>query len=100
MTVKEMMEYLSVMDPESNLRFSFGHSDLYRKACARMIAEQPSDVDYKEDVTPMLEFLEIKSIEFSLKVKDACITLEQGYICDDCIKKEIAKIRNEIDKKA
>ena len=100
MTVKEMMEYLSVMDPESNLRFSFGHSDLYRKACARMIAEQPSDVDYKEDVTPMLEWLQIKSIEYSLTVKEACIIFEQGYICDDCIKEEMGKIRNEIDKKA
>ena len=100
MTVKELMGYLSVMDPESDLRFRFGDSDLYRMACARMIAEQPADVDYKESVTPMLQWLQIKSIEFSLTVKDACITFEQGYICDDCITKEIAKIRNEIDKKA
>ena len=100
MKVKELIGYLSVMDPESDLRFRFGDSDLYRMACARMIAEQPADVDYKESVTPMLQWLQIKSIEFSLTVKDACITFEQGYICDDCITKEIAKIRNEIDKKA
>ena len=100
MKVKELMGYLSVMNPESDLNFSFGDSDLYRMACARMIAEQPVDVDYKEDVTPMLECLEIKSIEFSLTVKEACITFEQGYICDDCIKIEMGKIKNEIDKKA
>jgi hypothetical protein len=100
MTVKELMGYLSVMNPESELHFSFGDSDLYRMACARMIAEQPVDVDYKEAVTPMLEWLEIKSIEFSLTVKDACITFEQSYICNDCINKEIAMIRHEIDKKA
>ena len=100
MKVKELMGYLSVMNPESDLNFSFGDSDLYRMACARMIAEQPVDVDYKESVTPMLEWLQIKSIEFSLTVKEACITFEQGYICDDCIKIEMGKIKNEIDKKA
>ena len=80
------MGYLSVMNPESDLRFSFGDSDLYRKACARMIAEEPADVDYRESVIPMLECLEIPSS--ITKLPNECF-----YDCDGI--KEI-KIPNHI----
>ena len=100
MKVRELIGFLSVMDPDSDLNFRFGETDLYRKACAKLIAEQPIDINYRESVTPMLEHLDISNIEFSLNTKDIYITFEQGYICEDCIKEEIGKIRNEIDKKA
>lgn len=100
MKARELIGYLSVMDPDSDLYFRFGETDLYRKACAKLIAEEPIDIDYKESITPMLEHLDISNIEFSLNTKDINITFEQGYISDECIRREITDLRNEINKKA
>lgn len=100
MKVRELIGYLSVMDPDSDLNFRFGETDLYRKACAKLIAEQPIDIDYRASVTPMLEHLDISAIGYSLKTKDIYITFEQGYICEERIRREITDMRNGIDKKA
>ena len=100
MKVKALIDFLSVMDPDSDLNFCFGETDLYRKACAKLIAEQPIDIDYRASVTPMLEHLNISAIGCSLKTNDVYITFEQGYICDERIRREITDLRNGIDKKA
>lgn len=100
MKAKELIGYLSVMDPDSELFFHFGETDLYRRACAKLIAEEPVDIDYRDSVTPMLEHLDISNIEFSLNTKDINITFEQDYISDECISREITDLRNEINKKA
>jgi len=100
MKARELIGYLSMMDPDSDLDFCFGETDLYRRACAKLIAEEPVDIDYRDSVTPMLEHLDISKIEFSLNTKDINITFEQGYISDEGIRKEITDLRNEINKKA
>lgn len=99
MKVKELIGYLNMISPDADLHFRFGKTDLYRKACARLIAKQPADVDYREDVTPMLENLIISDIEYELNTNEMCLTFEQGYICDANIKKEAIEIRDGNNKK-
>lgn len=89
------LESLLHCDPEADLYFQFGEDDLYRRAVCKMIAEQPIDLDFREDVTPMLEDLEISDINFDVANAGITITLKQGYIQDSCIKGEVEKIRKQ-----
>lgn len=92
MKVHELISALSLCPPFSDISFHFGGDDEYRLACARLIAEQPLDVDFRERLTPMLEHLDVACIDLQITAAEIHITLEQGYIKESCIDDEIKKI--------
>ena len=102
MRVKDLMPFLNLADPEAEIHFQFGESDDYRIAVARMISEQPLDVDYKEDITPMLENLDFAAYKYDIDRNEVQVTFSQGYVTEKTIHDEITKIiklRNELKNK-
>ena len=93
MKVKELINALSVCNSETEVHFQYGEDNDYRLACARLIAEQDLNVDYKDDVTSMLYCLEVSNISIDLKHDNVDITLEQDLINEQDINDEIVKIR-------
>lgn len=95
MKVKDLMNIFTVCDPDADIYFEFGGDDEYRKACAILIAEQPLDVDFRDDCSPMLRELEFARVDIGVKAKDVTITFEQGYLADSVIEQKIIDIAEQ-----
>lgn len=95
MKVQELISVLSICDPETEISFEFGYDDEYRQACARLIAEQPLNVDYRDDYTPMLGNLDLSRIDIGITDKEIKMTFEQGYLTDRVIINKIAEISKQ-----
>lgn len=95
MLVENLQQYLAICSPDYEVRFQFGNDDMYRKTCAKMIAEQPNDIDFRDDVTPMLEYLEISEVKIDISRKEIVITFIQGYIKDECIRERYFDFKKE-----
>lgn len=101
MKVKELLDLIGDWDQETEVRFEFGSHEDYRIACSRLIADQPLDVDWRDSVTPMLEYLSVSEIKKRILHNEVTITLEQRYVEDGSIEDEeikIAKLRSELKK--
>lgn len=92
MKVKELMSWLSKVDPEAEIHFQFGESDIYRLVVARMIAEEPKDIDPRESCLPMLEHLDLAAFKYVFSHNEVTVTFEQGFIQESEIRKRITNV--------
>ena len=93
MKIKELMSCLSNVDPEAEIRFQFGDSDIYRTVIARMIAEEPKDIDPRESCLPMLEYLDLAAFKYDFSRNEVEFTFEQGFVSESEIRKKIIDVK-------
>jgi hypothetical protein len=98
MIAKELIDILK-NHQNAHVEFKFGKDKLYRQACAKLINEQPLDVNVCEDKTQILEFLDITAVNADLKAKTIELTLEQLFVEDKVIYQEEKKIKEAINKR-
>ena len=92
MKVKELMSWLSNVDPETEIHFQFGENEIYRLVVARMIAEEPKDIDPRDSCLPMLENLDIAAFKYDLYRNEVEVTFSQGYVLESEIRKRIIDV--------